>query len=390
MKVLLIHNLYLERGGEDTVVAQELSLLLGRGHEVVPAYFNNAEIKTPLDRARAAFRVSHSRAAAEALQTMAEKFRPDVAHVHNFFPLVTPGAIGALAECGVPIVQTLHNFRVVCPGGLLMRNGQPCEDCLGTSRRAALRWRCYRDSTAGSAAVAYMGRTFRRMAERNREFVTLVALTRFAKSRFVADGFDEDQVVVRPNFAPDIGAGPEKRGPRLLYVGRLSHEKGAETVVRAAAAVDGIVEIVGDGPETARLRAMASPNVIFAGRISREEVGSKLRNAAAVLVPSRWYEGFPMIVAEAMAAGTPILAARIGSLAEIVEDRETGWLLPIDDIQAWAHAMRSVLTDPEQLVRWGQKARRTYESLYNEESGYRSLIEIYQRAIKQREVSLRQ
>lgn len=205
MRLLVIHNTYRESGGEDIVVDQELDLLRRRGHDVLPVIFNNSAIRSALDRAAVTLRVGMNSASAERLATVVSAFRPDIAHVHNFFPLVSPGALEVVVRGGVPIVQTLHNFRVVCPGALLLREGRPCEDCVGASRWPAVRAKCYRGSAVGSAAVAYMGRAFRSVVDRHPHLITLVALTQFARSRFLADGFDERQVIVRPNFAPTSG-----------------------------------------------------------------------------------------------------------------------------------------------------------------------------------------
>jgi glycosyltransferase involved in cell wall biosynthesis len=382
LNILVIHNIYRETGGEDTVVKQEIDLLRQRGHDVRAAFFDNSDIRNTSDRIRVALQVGRNSASAARLKAMISTSRPDVVHVHNFFPLVSPGALDVIAREGIPIVQTLHNFRTICAGGILMRDGQPCESCVGRNRWPAVRWRCYRGSAVGSAATAYMGHVFRRILDRHRALITVVTFTQFAKSRFLADGFAEDQIVVRPNFAPDIGPGLATRDGRLVYVGRLSTEKGADVVVRAAAKVRGEVEIVGDGPETDHLRSIAPPNVTFAGRIAREEVASRLRSASAVLVPSRCYEGFPMIVAEAMACSTPVIASRIGALAEIVEDRKTGRLIATDDIDGWTHAMNEAVDAPDQLAQWGQSARQAYTSRYGEEHGYDGLIHIYQRAIE--------
>ncbi len=381
LNILVIHNTYRETGGEDTVVKQEINLLRQRGHDIRAAFFDNSDISTIGDRIGVTLRVGRNSASAGRLKEMISTSRPDVAHVHNFFPLVSPGALDVIAREGIPIVQTLHNFRTICPGGILMREGQPCESCVGRNRWPAIRRRCYRGSAVGSAATAYMGHVFRRMLDRHRALITVVTLTQFSKSRFLADGFNEDQIVVRPNFAPEIGPGLATRDGRLVYVGRLSTEKGADIIVRAAAKVRGEIEIVGDGPDADQLRSIAPPNVTFAGRIAREEVASRLRSASAVLVPSRCYEGFPMIVAESMACSTPVIASRIGALAEIVEDRKTGRLISTDDIDGWAHAMNDAIDDPDQLARWGRSARQAYNLLYSEEHGYAGLIGIYQRAI---------
>jgi glycosyltransferase involved in cell wall biosynthesis len=382
LKILVVHNIYRETGGEDTVVKQEIDLLQRRGHDVRTAFFDNSEIRSAGDRIKAALQVGRNRASAARLHRMISTSRPDVVHVHNFFPLVSPGALDAIARQGVPIVQTLHNFRTICPGGILMRDGRPCESCVGRSRWPALRWKCYRGSTIGSAATAYMGHVFRQVLDRHPSLITVVALTQFAKSRFLADGFAEDRIVVRPNFAPDIGPGLAARDGRLLYVGRLSAEKGADIIVKAAAKARGEVEVVGDGPEADRLRASAPRNVTFAGRIAREEVAHRLRSASAVLVPSRCYEGFPMIVAEAMACSTPVIASRLGALAEIVQDGKTGRLIATDNVDAWTRAMNEASDAPDRLAEWGRSARDAYACLYSEEHGYDSLIGIYRRAIE--------
>ena len=261
-----------------------------------------------------------------------------------------------------------------------MRDGAPCEDCIGKSRWPGIFHRCYRGSALGSACVGLIGPRLKKLIRRYPRSITLIALTNFAKSRYVADEFSTENIIVRGNCLADPGIGLPTRDKRIVYVGRLSPEKGVETLLHAAKTLDGELEIIGDGPDRQRLEAINDGKAKFLGALHPAQVFARIKTATALAVPSRSYEGFPMVVLEAMATGTPVIASKIGSLAEIVRDGETGILVDPLNVEAWNKGLSFLLSDSEVAQRFGSSARQLYLRNYCEEKGTRSLAQIYQEA----------
>ncbi len=340
----------------------------------------NDHIHGLLGKISAARSVISNRASVAALCTEVAEFAPDVVHFHNFFPTLSPAAIDAVARRGIPVVLTLHNYRLICPGALLMRDGRPCEDCIGRTKLPGVMHGCYRGSKIGSAAVAAMEWYFRGLLKTHPRALTLIALTEFGKSRFVADGLPADSISVRGNFIADPGPGLAERERRIVYVGRLSPEKGVDALLRSARDLDGIIEIIGDGPERARLEALAPSNVAFRGYLASSQVLERIKSATALAIPSRWYETFSLVALEAMATGTPVLASRIGAVAEIVLHGETGLLLPPNDEAAWQRALNELLQSPSRAKTLGTQARARFLERHSVETGVNSLRRIYERA----------
>lgn len=388
MRVLLAHNFYRSTApsGEDTVYREERALLERNGVEVIPHERQSDELDTAgvLKLARSALDASWSDASARELSSLIERTRPDVAHFHNTFPLISPSAYGACVAAGVPVVQTLHNYRLICPGAMLYREGVPCEDCVGASLLPALRHRCYRNSLPATASVVNMLWSNRRRGTYSSLVQRYVALTEFARERFIAGGLPADRIAVKPNALtspPPVGTG---EGGHAVFVGRLSAEKGVHTLLEAWKALPDIrLKVAGDGPMRAQLEAQARRdgiNVEFMGRLARSRVAEVMGEASFAVVPSQWYEGFPMVVVEAFACGTPVVASRLGSLAEIVREGINGRLFTPADPQALVAAVRAMLHAPEALQEMRKNAREEFESRYSAAASFQTLMEIYQRA----------
>jgi glycosyltransferase involved in cell wall biosynthesis len=388
MRILIAHNRYQQKGGEDAVVDTETSLLRDAGHDVETLFVSNDEIVGLAGKLRAMVESLDNPAAATALIETVSRFAPDIVHFHNTFPRLTPGAVAAVLDRGVPVVQTLHNFRLVCAGALFLRDGQICEKCLGGSRWPAVRHRCYRGSAVGSALVGRVGRRFRELYDAHPDRYVLIALSDFAKAKLVADGFAPDRIAVKGNTARDPGVGPEPRERRIVFVGRLSPEKGADLLLRIAESVDATVEIVGEGPEMSRLARSPPPNVVFTGRLPHEAALARIKSAAALALPSRVYEGFPVVIPEAFAAATPVLAPRLGALPELVTHGTTGWVLPAGDVAAWIGATREAIDDPVGARRLGRGARAAFETRYAAPINRRELEMIYAATIRRQEEAI--
>lgn len=387
MKVLLGHDFYRSSApsGEDAVFCAERALLERSGIEVIPFERFNDDIDDSSfgKRLHIAMDTAWSKATYRALRQLIAQTRPDVAHFHNTFPLISPSAYAACQDAGVPVVQTLHNYRLICPGALLMREGRPCEKCVGRSLLPALRHRCYRGSVPATAAVVWMLASNRWRGSYRRLVNRYIALTRFAAAKLEQGGLPRHRIAVKPNFLSEAPA-PGRGGGHAVFAGRLSQEKGIDTLIRAWRRVRGVtLKVAGDGPlresMEAQVRADGSA-VEFLGYRSRDEVLALLRGAALLVVPSRCYEGFPMVVLEAFACGTPVLAARLGSLDEIVEEGVTGAKFEPGDESDLARRVEDLFSAPHALQDMRSRARKAFEVGYTAESNLALLQRIYAEA----------
>jgi glycosyltransferase involved in cell wall biosynthesis len=313
--------------------------------------------------------------------------RPAVVHCHNTFPQFSPAVYYAARRLGVPVVQTLHNFRLTCVNGLLFRDGAPCNDCVGSIAP----WRgvvhaCYRDDRTASAAVVAMVGVHKAAGTYSRVVDRYIALTDFARGRFVDAGLPAARIAVKPNFARDRGA-PHATVARegFLYVGRLSAEKGCMLLVEAARRMKtgATVTVVGDGPlrEDMARAARDVPNLVLVGSCPPDDVHARMRSAQAVVIPSLCYEMFPVVAAEAFGAGTPVVASAHGGLTSIVEDGGTGRLFTPGDATALAQALDELAASPHMMQRMGFSARQRYEAEYSPSANYWQLRAIYEDVI---------
>jgi len=376
MRVLVLHNHYRMAGGEDVAVAAEVALLRARGHDVTLVEVDNAAIAGPAGRIGAALGTPYRPARRRWAKHLVERTRAQVVHVHNFFPLLSPSVIDGARDAGAAVVQTLHNYRAVCANGLLMRDGRVCESCVGRVGWPALRHRCYRGSLIGSAAVVAMQQAIRHRGIWDRPGTRLIALTDFARAKLVEDGLPDARIVIKPNFIAPVAASSAARDG-VLFVGRLSAEKGIGVLIEAARGLPHRRFTIVGGGDDAWWRALAPGNVVFTGALPGTAAREAMTRAALLVMPSLWYEGFPMTLLEASARATPVVASRIGSLAELVEDGVTGRLVAPGDPAALAAAIEAMLGDPVTSMRMGQAAKAMVEARYDPASNGARLEEIY-------------
>lgn len=380
MKILLLHNAYQHRGGEDTVVDAEAALLRSAGHEVHVEIVSNHSIQGAAAKAKAFINTPYDPSRATWTEELVKVTGAQVVHVHNFFPLLTPAVHVGASRAGAAVVQTLHNYRLLCGGALFLRNGKVCEKCLDGSKAWSVVHRCYRGSLPGSLALARMQWRSEQNQTWSKHVHRFIALTDFARGKFIQGGIPADRLVVKPNFV-DAPAPSSKVRAGALFVGRLSEEKGVHVLLDAWRGIsDHTLSIIGDGPERERLVQMAPANVRFLGLQQPEGVREAMERAQCLIIPSLWYEGFPMTVVESYAAALPVLASRIGSLSEIIDDHETGRLFSPGN----ATELRSILesgfangTFQEQ----GARARQTFEKIYTPKDNLSLLLSIYEEAI---------
>lgn len=386
MKILTIHNRYQLRGGEDEVHDAEEQLLRSRGHEIRPVIFDNHGIRG-LAAVTTGLNSSWSNASYRRVAGEIASFRPDIVNIHNFFPLATPAVHYAAARAGVPVVQTLHNFRTLCPGGVLFRDGSPCEKCLGkVVPWAGIAHACYRDSIPATAAVATMISVQNLRRTWHTQVTLFFALTEFARHKFIQGGFPAERLVVKPNFVPsDLGRGSGD-GDFVFYAGRLSEEKGIPLLLNAwrTARPQGRLILAGDGPlsDLAREHAASDPSVQYVGRTPLAETYEYMGKARALAFPSLMYEGMPRAIIESFSRGTPVIANRSGSMPEMIRDRETGWLVDRGDGARLAETLSSVFGAAFDSASMRAAARAEFERNYTADRQHELLMDAYQRAIE--------
>ncbi len=379
LRILIAHNAYQQWGGEDSVVEAESALLAAHGH-VVERYIRHNNDVGQLSLPQLAMQALWSPRTLADLAQLKETFRPDVIHVHNTLPLLSPSVFWAAHRIGVPVVQTLHNFRWACPQAMFVREGKVCEDCLGrVPWRGVLRG-CYRGSRAQTAVVAATLTLHKAMGTPRDKVDRFIALNEFCRTKMIEAGLPADRVVIKPNFV-DVPDQPQwTQRAHGLYLGRLTSEKGVGHLMAAWPQVGAgrTLKVVGGGDLEAQVRATVG--VDYLGFKSAPEVAAILASVAYMVVPSVWYEGFPRTIVEAYAAGVPVLASRIGSLAEVVVDGETGLLFNPGDASDLAAKLRWAEAHPADMLAMGRKARLLYEQRYSPEQNLRQLLGIYEDA----------
>lgn len=374
IRVLVLHSRYLSgpASGENRVVEDESRLLREAGHDVrvwAPA-------TTPGQGSRVALGAGAvwSRAAVAEVARLVQLHRPEVIHVHNVFPMLSPAAIRAAGGGHLPVVMTLHNYRMACLPATLFRSGDVCEACVGRVPWRGVVHRCYRGSLAGSAALA-ASLTLHRLLRTWDRVDLFLAISRFVRTKHLETGLPPGRVRVKPHFA---WPSPRRSGPgeHFLYLGRLTEEKGVTRLVEAWGRAPGRLLVVGDGPEWDRLAAAAPPNVELRRTVPFSEVPSLLSRARALLVPSLWHEGAGKVVLEAYAAGVPVLASRAGALPEFIDDGVSGLVLPPRQADAWVAAADRLMNDDE-AERMGQQAWRLWQQRYSPQQGIGHLERAY-------------
>jgi glycosyltransferase involved in cell wall biosynthesis len=377
-RILIVHNAYQHRGGEDSVVESEIKLLRSQGHAVETYFRNNNDI-TAIPALSLARQTLWSSRTMSDLTELIRRFRPDVIHSHNTLPLISPSLYWIAERAQLPVVQTLHNFRFFCLNGFFLREGKICEDCLGHLPLRGVAHACYRDSRAASATLAGMLALHRGLGTYRTRVTRYIALSEFCRNKFIEGGLPKDRIVVKPNFV-DFHLLPATRRHGLLFVGRLSAEKGVETLARAAALMPAAhLRVAGEGPKETLLEGLSEVRRL--GNLPGDIVRQEMNNAVALVVPSIWYENFPRTIVEAFACSLPVIASRIGALTDLVKDGETGLLFEPGNAHDLADKMAWALAHPEQMIVMGQNARACYEAQYTAERNYVQLVAIYRDAI---------
>ncbi len=382
MHILQIHTRYRQRGGEDAVVENERRILTAAGHEVDVWSPMNPE--SAVDGAKSLAMAPWNPLRRREVAQLVSGRRPDVVHVHNTWFAASPSVIDAVASAGCPVVMTLHNYRLVCAGAELVRDERPCELCVGRGPWSAVRYGCFRDSRPASAISAATIAFNRWRGTWSESVARFAALTEFARGRLVAGGLPSDRVGVVPNFVADPGSRstPPSSSNTVLFVGRLTNAKGVRTLFDAWERLGptGLrLRVVGSGPLEEELAARALPDVEMLGWMPAEQVREEMLSSRVLVFPSEWYEGMPMTLLEAFAAGLPVLGSDIGSVAEIVGSLGSDWLVAPGSADGWAMALRA-LTD-DRIDAAGSRARQIFETSHTETAGLARLEALYRGVI---------
>ncbi|MBD2594933.1 glycosyltransferase family 4 protein [Nostoc spongiaeforme FACHB-130] len=392
MKLLILHNRYRLTGGEDKVVQIEKSLLEANGHDVILLEENNLNIVNVWDTLAAAGGAIYSLPSKQLVQAEIIRFSPDIVHVHNFFPLLSPAVYDACYAAGVPVIQTLHNYRLACPKAMPFREGKICEDCIGR----LIPWSsvihgCYRNSHLQSSVVAAMTTWHRLTGTWHKKVNAYIVLTQFQKEKMIQAGLPAEKIYIKPNFVFQSNSLESniQRDNYLLFVGRLSEEKGVSVLIDAYIKnhISTPLKIVGDGPLRQvlqkKVQTAGYANIVeFLGHQDKLVVMELMQKAKFLVFPSIWYEGFPLTIIEAFAASLPVIASQLGSMAEIVQDHVSGLYFEAGNSEDLAAKIKWAINHSELMINYGNNARLICEYKYSSEANYQQLMSIYHNFIK--------
>ncbi|MEU3997061.1 glycosyltransferase [Streptomyces fungicidicus] len=391
MDVLVVHNRYAsaQPSGENKVVDQEVALLRSAGHrvEVFERRSDDIAARSLPSKAALPLLVPWNPAVRRELAARLRAGRPDVVHIHNVFPLLSPAVLAACADAGVPAVATLHNYTQICPPGTLQRDGRPCTECVGATPLPAVRHGCYRGSRLATVPLAVsLSANRRRWRTGVERFLCISAAQRDV---LVRSGMPAERLAVKHNFVPEPGVRRTGAGEHLLYLGRLAEAKGVRLLMAAwdeLAAAGGVgvpLVIAGTGPLEDEVTAWAAgrDDVRYAGLYDTDRCRRAIAGAVAVVAPSTWLEAFGLVAVEAMAAGVPVVAAGHGAFTELVEDGGTGLLHRPGDAASLASRIRRITSEEDRNREMGRAARRRYERGFSPAVGLERLLEEYRTAI---------
>jgi glycosyltransferase involved in cell wall biosynthesis len=379
MKILFVHNAYQNFGGEDAVVCAEIALLQSHGHDVELYKRHNDDLHQ-LAAASAAITAIWSQRSVDEINAVCNRLQPDVIHVHNTFPLISPSIYWAATRNKIPVIQTLHNFRFLCPQGTFLRDGTICEDCLGKSPWRAVIRKCYRGSFPQSAVLVSMLGAHRASGTYRDKVTRYITLSTFSRDRFIKGGLPESRIRVKPNFVESAFEPDWNNRHGGLFVGRLSDEKGIDTLLDAARNGNNAnIEVIGGGPRESAVAECFEER--YLGFLSRDTIINKMRSAAYLIVPSVCYEQLPTTILEAFSSGLPVIASRLGALIDIVQDGVTGLLFDPGNGADLAAKIAWANAHPEAMQEMGRAARAEYEAKYTPSINYQMLMEIYENAI---------
>lgn len=377
VRVLVVHSAYQHRGGEDTVVESEVTLLRQYGHEVETYFRSNDEI-AGMPQLSLARQTLWSDRTSDDVMALCSSFRPEVIHAHNTFPIISPSLYWAADRIKVPVVQTLHNFRLMCLNALYLREDRVCEECTGKLPWRGILHKCYRGSMPASTVLCGMLGMHRALGTFRKKVTRYIAFNKFCRSKFIEGGLPAERIVIKPNFV-ECSAPQDAPRSGLLFVGRLSHEKGLASLAAAMQNSPGVrLRVAGDGPDKGMLSDL--DNVRLLGALQKNDVRLEMSRATALVVPSIWFETFGLVVIEAFASSCPVIASRTGALAELVVDGVTGLLFEPGNVVDMVQKIDWAMRHPAEMAAMGAAAHAQFQREFSPEANHSRLIAIYQEA----------
>lgn len=388
--ILLVHNYYQHAGGEDIVVEREKKMLENHEHKVFLYVRHNEELNSVLGKIKFLFSFLYSYKSYKEIKEIIEREKIDIVHVHNTFPLITASVYRAAHDAGALVIQTLHNFRFICPGALFLREGKVCEECSRSGFGMAIRHKCYRNSKIQTIMEVF-ALSYCRKKRLYEKIDAYIALTEFNKRKFERDfPWCKGKIYVKPNFiseSSDCISEISEKARRYIYIGRLSEEKGIEVLLKAFSRLPNqMLEIVGSGPLEAFVREYIEKkhlqNVNLLGQLSRDDLMCELSASKALILPSIWYEGFPMVIVEAFSCGIPVIGSNLGNVAFAIDDKKNGLLFQTGNAEDLAEKVTFLDTHSELYSDLRKGVMQKYRQNYTEEINYRCLLDIYEIASK--------
>lgn len=394
MKILVIHNGYLEGGGEEEVVNSEIEMLRRFSHQVVFYQRSNREIKSFSLYHKMCFlakEIVWSKETYKKIKEIIKKENPDIAHLHNVFLMISPSIYYALAEENIPVVQSLHNYKLYCPKGIFYNNRKVCEVCKNGNFMPSVIHKCWRNSFVLSFLLAKMLNFHFKKKTFENNIDTFIAQSEFSKSKFTELGLSEDKIFVKPNFVDLKIESNKDKGHYALFIGRLIDYKGIKTLISAHKRFpDFYLKIIGEGPLGKKLEAetQCTANIEWLGRLPNERVIEHIRRSRFVIFPSQCYENMPRVIIESFACGVPVIASRLGAAVEIIRDGQTGLHFTPGDPVDLASKIKWAWENSKKMEEIGERAKKKYEEKYTLGKNYEMLMDIYKKTIENKKLSM--
>lgn len=381
--VLMAHNYYQVPGGEDTVFHNEVNMLEKNGHKVTKYTRHNDEIKSGvLSKLKLGIDTIFSFKTYKEVKKLIDENDIDVVHVHNTLPLVSPSIYYAARAKRVPVVQTIHNFRLLCPGATFTRNGEICEDCVSKGLEQSLMHRCYRGSLAQTFIMYAMLKFHRVIGTYDK--INYITLTEFNKKKLLSLVKDESKIYVKPNFVEKREQNERTLEDYFVYIGRLDDIKGINFLVETWKEIDQAIDlyVIGTGPEEEKVKKFIEENNIknikLLGFMRREEAFKIIEKSRAIIVPSKWYEGFPMTIAESFSLGVPVIGSKVGNIQSIIDDKNNGLLFEMNNKESLKEVIENTFYNKQKNKELGENAYKIFSQYYTDENNYKTLSSIYQ------------
>ncbi len=399
MKILIIHNKYLKYGGEDSVFDSEKRLLEQNGNEVETLIFDNQALQG-IAKLKMIYSIFYNNHSEKLLTDKIKTFQPQIIHVHNFFYDASPSIFYVANKYNIPVVQTLHNYRLICAGALLLRDNKPCELCINQKfPLAGIKHKCFGNSYLKTTQLTLMTSLHKYLGTWKEKITTYICLTEFAKSKIANSSLQIplENITVKANCTEDVGyqhIKDNKREDFYLFIGRLSKEKGIYILLEAAKKSGCKLEIIGDGElkELVEKAAQMHPNIIYHGFQQKDFITNKLKTCKTLIFPSIWYEGMPLTILEAFSAGTPIIASDIDNINELITDNYNGVHFHYGNASDLAEKIQyfedNFNNNFQNIAHLYTQARLTYEQKYTPGIIYKQLIAIYEKTIEKKKLQI--